>query len=67
MFLYKAEVQVDQQPPHKNRYTEDNRRESGKEPQTHQHRENFPEQNTNGSGCKSNYRQMGSPKVEKFL
>jgi hypothetical protein len=27
---YKAQVQVDQQPQHKNRYTESNRRESGK-------------------------------------
>ena len=32
---YKAQVQVDQGPQHKARYTESNRRESGKEPQTH--------------------------------
>ena len=30
--LYKAQVQVDQEPQHKIRYTESNRRESGKEP-----------------------------------
>jgi hypothetical protein len=30
--MYKAQVQVDQGPPHKTRYTEINRRESGKEP-----------------------------------
>ena len=30
--LYKAQVQVDQGPQHKTRYTESNRRESGKEP-----------------------------------
>ena len=30
--LYKAQVQVDQGPQHKTRYTELNRRESGKEP-----------------------------------
>jgi hypothetical protein len=36
---------VDQGPPHTARYTESNRRESRKEPQTHGHRGNFPEQN----------------------
>ena len=40
------------------------RRESGKEPQTHQHRGKFHEQNTNGSDSKINYRQMGSHKIE---
>jgi hypothetical protein len=30
--LYKAQVQVDQEPTHKTRYTESNRRESGEEP-----------------------------------
>jgi hypothetical protein len=30
--LYKARVQVDQGPPHKTRYTESGRKESGKEP-----------------------------------
>ena len=30
--LYKAQVQVDQGPQHKTKYTESNRRESGKEP-----------------------------------
>jgi hypothetical protein len=43
--LYKAQVQVDQGPPHKIRYTETNRKESGEEPQAHGHREKFPEQN----------------------
>jgi hypothetical protein len=38
----------------KTRYTESNRRESGKEPQTHWHRGIFPEQNTSGSGSKIN-------------
>jgi hypothetical protein len=33
--LYKAQVQVDEGPPHKTRYTETNRRESGEEPQIH--------------------------------
>ena len=35
--------QVDQGPPHKTRYTESNRRESGEEPGAHGHRGNFPE------------------------
>ena len=30
-FLYKAQVQVDQGPPHKTRYSETNRRESGED------------------------------------
>ena len=30
--LIKAEIQVDQEPEHKTRYTESNRRESGEEP-----------------------------------
>jgi hypothetical protein len=34
---------VDQGPPHKTRYTDANRRESGEEPQTHGHKGNFPD------------------------
>jgi hypothetical protein len=49
----------------KTKCTESNRTESGEKPQTHQHRWKFPEQNTNGSGSKINYRQMGSHKIEK--
>jgi hypothetical protein len=39
--LYKAQVQVDQGPAHKTRYTENNRIESGRKLQTHGHREKF--------------------------
>ena len=46
--MYKAEVQVNQGPPHKTRYPESNRRESGEKAQTHGHRGEVPEQNTNG-------------------
>jgi hypothetical protein len=42
--LDKAQVQVDQGPPHKTRYTETDRRKSGEEPGAHGHRGNFPEQ-----------------------
>ena len=35
---------MDQRPPYTTSYTEANRRESGKEPQTHGHRGNFSEQ-----------------------
>jgi hypothetical protein len=52
--LHKAQVQVDQGPQHKTRYTESNRRESGKEPRTHWHRGGecgeISKQNSNGSG-----------------
>jgi hypothetical protein len=46
--LYKAQVPVDQRPPHKTIYTESNRKGSEKDPGTHEHRGNFPEQNSNG-------------------
>jgi hypothetical protein len=39
--LHKAQLQVDQGPQHKTRYTKSNKRESGKEPQTHWHRQIF--------------------------
>jgi hypothetical protein len=39
--LYKAQVQLNQGPHHKTRYTESNRRESEKEPWTHWHRGHF--------------------------
>jgi hypothetical protein len=48
IYLYKPQVQVDQGSPHKTRYTDANRGESGEEPQTHGHRGNFPEKNTSG-------------------
>ena len=41
--LYKAQVQVDQGPPHKTRYSETNIKESGEEPQVHGHRGKFHE------------------------
>jgi hypothetical protein len=39
--IYNAQVQVDQGPPHKKRYTETSRKEYGEERQTHMHRGNF--------------------------
>ena len=39
--MYKAQVQVDQEPPYKTRYTETNRKESEKEPREHGHKEIF--------------------------
>ena len=57
---------MDQRPPHKARYTESNKRETGKEPQKYQHRGKFPEQNTSDSGFKINYRQKGSHKIENL-
>jgi hypothetical protein len=63
--LNKAQVQVDQGPPHNTRYTETNRKESGEEPRTHKHRGTFPEQNTNGLCCKTKNQQMGPHKIAK--
>jgi hypothetical protein len=45
--MYTAQVKVDKGPPHKTGYTENNRKESGKEPQAHGHRGKFTEQNNN--------------------
>ena len=50
--LHKTQVQVDQGPPHKTRYTESNRRENEKEFQTHYYGGKFPTENSNGLGSK---------------
>jgi hypothetical protein len=57
---------VDQGPPHKTRYTESNRKESGKEPQTHGHRDNFPEQNTNDFAVRSRIDKWDLIKLQSF-
>ena len=44
--MYKAQVQLDQGPPHKTRYIETKRREIGEEPQRYCPKGKFPEQNT---------------------
>ena len=49
---------MDQGSLHKARYTESNGRETREEPQTHTHREIFPEQNTNGFSSKITNRKM---------
>ena len=46
--LYKAQVQVDQGPPYKIRYTETYRGESGEGPQTHGYTGEFLDQNIYG-------------------
>ena len=51
VILHKAQVQVNQGPQYKTRYTESNRRENGKDPRIHWHRGKFPKQNSNGSGA----------------
>jgi hypothetical protein len=66
--LYKAQVQVDQEPPRKTRYTKTDRRESEQEPRTtHGHRGKVLEQNTNGLCSKIKNRQMGPHKIAKLL
>jgi hypothetical protein len=63
----KAIYEVDQGPPHKTRYTDSDRRESGEEPRTHEHRGKTPEQNSNGLCSKMNNRQTGPHEIEKIL
>ena len=58
---------MDQGHKYKTRYTESNRRESGKEPQSHWYREKFLKQNTSGSGSKINNSQMWPNETEKLL
>jgi hypothetical protein len=52
--------------PHKTRYTETRRRESGEEPQTHGHRGNLPEQNTNSLCSKIKNWQRDLIKLQSF-
>ena len=49
VILNNIQVQVKQGPQHKARYTQINKRESRKEPQTLLHRRKFPKQNSNSS------------------
>ena len=65
--MYKAQVQVDQEPPHKTRYTETNRKESGEEPWAHGHKGEFPEQNTYSLCSKIKNWQVGPHKIAKLL
>ena len=58
---------MDQGLPHKTRYTESNRRESGEKPGIHGHKGNFPEKKTNDLFSKINNRQMGPHKIIKLL
>ena len=64
--LYKVQVQGDQGPPHKNRYSETYIKDSDEETQAHGHRRKFPEQNNNGLCSKIKNRQMGSHKIANF-
>jgi hypothetical protein len=57
---------VDQGTPHKTRYAESNRRESGGKPQTHGHRGKFSEQNTNGLCSKIKNQKMEPHKIGRF-
>ena len=43
LISHKVQVQVDQRPPHKTRYTETKRKESGEEARAHGHRDKFSE------------------------
>jgi hypothetical protein len=52
--LYKAQVQVDQGPPHKTRYIENNRGEGREKPGTHGHSGKVRELNTNSLCSKIN-------------
>jgi hypothetical protein len=65
--LCKVQVQVDQELPHKTRYTESNRRESRERPLTQGQRGTFPEQNINGLCSKLKNQQMGPHKIAKLF
>ena len=61
-----TQVQVDQEPIHKTRYTESNGRESGEEPRTHSHREKFSEKNIIDLCSKITNRQIDLIKLQSF-
>jgi hypothetical protein len=66
--LYKAQVQVNQGPPHKFRYTENNRSKSGESFEHMSTVENFlNRKNTNVICSKINNRQVGLYKIPKLL
>ena len=58
---------MDQQPPHKTRYTESNRRECGGKSQTHGHRGKVPEQSTNDLCSKIKNQQMGPHNIANLM
>ena len=62
-----SQVQVDQKPTYKARYTESNGKENGVELWTYKHRENVPWQNINGLCSKITNRQTGPHKTAKLL
>ena len=64
--LYKDQVQVDQGPPHKTRFSETNRRESREQHQTHGHRRKVPEQNTNSYALRSRIDKWDLIKLQRF-
>jgi hypothetical protein len=57
---------MDQGPQHETRYTESNRRESGKDSETQRHRGKFPKQNSNGSVLKSRSEKWNLMKLKSF-
>jgi hypothetical protein len=65
--LFKAQLQVDQGPPHKTRDSETYRGESGEEPLRYGHRGRIPEQNSNGLCWKIKNIQMGPHKSVRLL
>ena len=64
--LHKAQVQVDQVPQHKTRYTESNRRESGEEPGTHCHRDKFPNRTPMAQDLRSTIHKWDLMKLKSF-
>ena len=67
ILVYKTQVQIDQRPPHKTRYTETIRSECGKELRTHRHRGKFTKQNINGLCFKIKNQKMAHHEITKFL
>jgi hypothetical protein len=64
--LYKAQLQVDQGPSHKTRYTETYRGESGEERQRYGYKGKIPEQNTNVFVVRSRINKWDLIKLQSF-
>ena len=64
--LHKAQVHMDQVLQYKTRYTESNRRESGKESQTHFHRRKFLNRNPMAQALRTRVYKWDLMKLKRF-
>ena len=64
--MNKSQVKVDQEPPHKIRYSESNRRDIGEKPRTHGHMGKFPGRTPMAYAIRSAINKWGFIKLQSF-